>query len=862
MEIYILFFFAIFKVKIVYLILTLFISIHIVGNITVYKSEIHLIIKSNGEGEQKILNNTFYLNPSEVIINGETKNTCGKNCVLEKGLNNVTLKFNGLINSCENMFKELNNIIEIDLSNLDTSDVTTMASMFEQCSSLEKINFGKINTSSVTSMFHLFHQCTKLASIDVSNFDTSQVTSLNSIFRFCESLTSIDVSNFNTKNVVDMLDIFSFCYNLTSADLSNFDTSKVTYMRGIFYRCYKLKRLDLSNFNTSLVSNIVGMFQDSTSLVYINLYSFIIKSDTITTGLFSNTPSNLKICINDEETKHILQSYNKVFNCSDKCFKENIKIDLKENICVENCMESEYKYEYDNYCYEKCPNETFVTDNNNNGFLCVDKNKIDNYYYDNDKKVYKECFNTCKKCNKGSNETNNNCIECKSGFIFLNNSLKVENCYKQCPYYYYFNEFNNYICTEDKSCSGRYNKLIREKNKCIDECSEDDIYKYEYNYICYDHCPNETNNNNFSCIEHQSETAEINTGILKQDENIDKYRDFINDDGLIDDIINSKQDFVKSDENITYQITTSENQKNNTNNNISSINLGKCENILKDKYNINKTLPLIIFKIDYYPPDTLIPIVGYEIYHPTNKSKLDLTYCKDILIKLNIPTSIDENNLFKYDPNSGFYTDNCYSYTTENGTDIILNDRKKEFQDNNLSLCQNSCEYTGYNKDNKQSTCECDIKNKMDYISEIIDEPNKLGNTFNINETSSTSSSNIITMKCTKALFSKDGLINNISSYILFIFIFIFLLSIAIYIRCGWRILDDIIKNIIKSKKNKSQTANKQKIQGNARNNINITKNNKHGNKNGISLRISNFPPKKKKYRTVKVVKRKISKKS
>ena len=60
-------------------------------------------------------------------------------------------------------------------------------------------------------------------------------------------------------------------------------------------------------------------------------------------------------------------------------------------------------------------------------------------------------------------------------------------------------------------------------------------------------------------------------------------------------------------------------------------------------------------------------------------------------------------------------------------------------------------------------------------------------------------------MKCTKALFSKDGLINNISSYILFIFIFIFLLSIVIYIRCGGRLLDDIIKNIINSKNNKSK---------------------------------------------------------
>ena len=55
-----------------------------------------------------------------------------------------------------------------------------------------------------------------------------------------------------------------------------------------------------------------------------------------------------------------------------------------------------------------------------------------------------------------------------------------------------------------------------------------------------------------------------------------------------------------------------------------------------------------------------------------NKSKLDLTYCKDELIKLNIPVSIDEKNLFKYDPNSGYYTDNCFSYTSENGTDILL----------------------------------------------------------------------------------------------------------------------------------------------------------------------------------------------
>ena len=228
----------------------------------------------------------------------------------------------------------------------------------------------------------------------------------------------------------------------------------------------------------------------------------------------------------------------------------------------------------------------------------------------------------------------------------------------------------------------------------------------------------------------------------------------------------------------------------------------------------------------------IIPIVGYEIYHPINKSKLDLTYCKDILIKLNIPVDIDESKLFKYDPNSEFYTDNCFSYTTENGTDIILDDRKNEFINNNLSLCQKNCNYTGYNKENKQSSCECITKNKMDLISEIVNDPNKLSNNFNSDKSSSSStSSNIISIKCTKELFSKEGLKNNISSYILIIFIMHFLLSIILFIKCGYHFLnEDIQKILIDKEKIKKQNYIKNK------------KNKKSGMFKKTNL---NFPPKK-----------------
>ena len=199
--------------------------------------------------------------------------------------------------------------------------------------------------------------------------------------------------------------------------------------------------------------------------------------------------------------------------------------------------------------------------------------------------------------------------------------------------------------------------------------------------------------------------------------------------------------------------------------------------------------------------------------------------------------------MFKYDPNSGFYTDNCFSYTTENGTDIILNDRKQEFTDNKLSLCENQCNYTGYDKDNKQSSCDCNVKNKMDLINEIFNAQNESSYVFNPDESTS-SSSNMVTIKCTKALFSKDGLKNNISSYILIIFITQFIISILLFIKCGYRLLEEDIRIILEAK-NKKEKSN---IHNNNNNNNGGKKKQKEKRKN---IRTNNYPPKK---RSIKLI--------
>ena len=89
--------------------------------------------------------------------------------------------------------------------------------------------------------------------------------------------------------------------------------------------------------------------------------------------------------------------------------------------------------------------------------------------------MYKKCFNTCKICNQSGNETNNNCIECINDHKFLNDSLAIQqNCYKDCEFHYYFNELNEYKCTQNSTCPTNYKNLISQKRKCIDDCKKDD----------------------------------------------------------------------------------------------------------------------------------------------------------------------------------------------------------------------------------------------------------------------------------------------------------------------------------------------------------------------------------------------------
>ena len=239
--------------------------------------------------------------------------------------------------------------------------------------------------------------------------------------------------------------------------------------------------------------------------------------------------------------------------------------------------------------------------------------------------------------------------------------------------------------------------------------------------------------------------------------------------------------------------------------------MGECEDKLKTEYHIDKNQSLIIFKIEHNIPGILIPIISYEIYDPKNKSKLELDVCKDILVDLDIPVDINTNDLIKYDPDSEYYSDECYPYTTENGTDIIINDRIDEYKNNNMSLCEKNCEFNGYEENTKKAQCKCKTKSKVDNITEISQSNDLLLET---NFEKENSTLNIVTMKCTYTLFSKKGIIKNIGNYILIVIIISLLISTILFFKVGLHIFDTYIKKIItlKSQNGGSSKRIKKKI--------------------------------------------------
>ena len=207
----------------------------------------------------------------------------------------------------KSLFYGYESLKNVDIVNVDTSQVTNMQSMFRNCKSLTSLDLSNFNTRNVTDMQYMFMSNTNLAKIDVSSFDTSQVTNMNSMFYMCSSLQSLNLDNFNMSNVTNTFAMFENCSSLVKLNFGNYYTESITDMGCMFQDCSKLTALDLSNFDTINVTNMYSIFKNCSSLLVLNIGLFELSdSNTVLssrTGMFDSVSDSCQVYVKNADAQ-------------------------------------------------------------------------------------------------------------------------------------------------------------------------------------------------------------------------------------------------------------------------------------------------------------------------------------------------------------------------------------------------------------------------------------------------------------------------------------------------------------------------------------------------------------------------------
>ena len=220
------------------------------------------------------------------------------------------------ITNMSNMFFGCSSLTTLNLNNFDTSKVLYMEDMFGYCTSLTNLNLNSFDTSNVISMLGMFKGCNNLISVDLSSFNTQNVKSMFDMFKGCNKLKSLNLNNFKTDNVDNMNDMFSDCRSLTSLEIKNFNTKNVTDMSSMFSGCSKLSNLDLSSFNTINTTNMREMFRDCSNLASVNLGSFQTKNVTDMYYMFSGCSRLSTLDLSTFDTKNVTDMAYMFSNCT------------------------------------------------------------------------------------------------------------------------------------------------------------------------------------------------------------------------------------------------------------------------------------------------------------------------------------------------------------------------------------------------------------------------------------------------------------------------------------------------------------------------------------------------------------------
>ena len=504
------------------------------------------------------------------------------------------------------------------------------------------------------------------------------------------------------------------------------------------------------------------------------------------------------------------------------CYYDDYKhIVVGTNECAKKCPENYYKYYYnhDLYCHaNSCPinTEPFPDNPFECKFACQEgyyaiKDEEEcvselprKYYYDENKQIFSPCDEKCTECDAFSTE-HGTCLKCDTSSNYYPIPATEPNYYK-C-----------YLC------SGSGVKLNDDQNKCDITCEK----RFFYNNITFlieclgsdDLCPTtipyQNNQNTIECLNYckyayqRLGLCEVNRVTpLTVAETLNNLRELIYDKTYDINSEASVNDGLLIKGNGMYlQVITSNLSKSDNNVNISSIDLNECETILLNYYKIDY---ILILKSDIKNNEAKSTSVQYELYHPYERYKLNTSLCSDEKVKINTPVELDEDveNLVEdlskdgYDvlnPEDTFYNDICSTYSTDNGTDVLLSDRKNDFYNTNITLCEEGCKYKSFNQTTNKAYCECGVMDEIntDIIGNEQFCPPELSASF----FDPMNNSNLKILKCYKLVFSWKGFKKNWGGLIMIIMVAISIVFAVWYYITERKKVADILNNVLDYKK-------------------------------------------------------------
>lgn len=163
----------------------------------------------------------------------------------------------------------IKSITQIDVSNLDTSNIIDMDQMFLNASSLKQITgLENWNTSKVKDMSSMFYGTSSLKKIKgIENWDTSSVVNMSSMFNGAISLENLNLKGWNTVNVKKLEYMFSDTPKLRTINgLEDWNTKQAVSLTGMFYNAKGLEGIKLNNWNIENVESLAYMFYGASSL--------------------------------------------------------------------------------------------------------------------------------------------------------------------------------------------------------------------------------------------------------------------------------------------------------------------------------------------------------------------------------------------------------------------------------------------------------------------------------------------------------------------------------------------------------------------------------------------------------------------